>query len=271
MTLSGMVLNEDIVITYLASSSTTEFFFNEVVLQTDLGLHIHHWYIQTMENGKGEQTNRTLAEAERSMMIRANLPSTFWMYAMRHAAWVFNRVLHAKDNITPYEAVIKQKPSLSLLRVFGCKAFIHNMTQWKDLTAKATEVIHLGVAQDSQGWVFFDQVARRLVRGASVIFREDTFPQINEAGGIQLNTIKLKNLFDDSLIREMKEQDGCLHLVNVPSMYCNGAPTNYHEARSTAQAAEWMEACEEELGNLKIMGVWEEVEGDNTTQILGTR
>ncbi|MBW0511499.1 hypothetical protein O181_051214 [Austropuccinia psidii MF-1] len=192
------------------------------------------------------------------------------MYALRHVAWVFNRVLHANDNITPFEAVIRQKPSLSLLHVSGCKAFVHNMTQRKDLTAKATEVIHLGVAQDSQGWVFFDQVAGRFVRGASVIFKEDKFPQINKVRGIHLKTIKLKNLFDDSLIREMKEQDECLRLLNMSSMYCNGAPINYHKENSTPQAAEWMAACEEELRNLKSMGVWEEVEGKNITQILGT-
>ncbi|MBW0520929.1 hypothetical protein O181_060644 [Austropuccinia psidii MF-1] len=180
------------------------------------------------QNGKVEQKNRTLAKAERLMMIRANLPPTFWTYTLRQAAWVFNRALHAKDNITPYEAVIKQKPSLSLLCVFGFKAFIHNMTQQKDLTAKATEVIHLGVVQDSQGWVFFDQAARRLVRGALVIFREDMFPQINKAGGIKLKTIKLKNLFDNSLICKMKEQDEYFHLLNMSRMYCNGATTNYH-------------------------------------------
>ncbi|MBW0523358.1 hypothetical protein O181_063073 [Austropuccinia psidii MF-1] len=223
------------------------------------------------QNGKVERTNRTLAEAARSMMIRANLPPTFWTYAIRHAAWVFNRVLHANNNVTPYEAVIKQKPSLALLRIFGCKAFVHNMTQQKDLSAKATEVIHLGVAQDSQGWVFFDQTARKLVRGALVIFREDIFPQIDKAGGIQLKTIELKNLFDNSLIQEMKEQDECLNLLNVSSMYCNGAPTNYNKAKSSPQAEEWMAACEEELGNLKSMGVWEEVEGNNTTQVLGTQ
>ncbi|MBW0526964.1 hypothetical protein O181_066679 [Austropuccinia psidii MF-1] len=223
------------------------------------------------QNGKVEKKNRTLAEASRSMMIRANLPPTFWTYALQHVAWVFNRVLHTNDNITPYEAVIKQKPSLSLLRVFGCMAFVHNMTQQNDLTAKATAVIHLGVAQDSQGCVFFDHAARRFVRGASVIFREDMFPQIDKASEIHLKTIELKNLFDNSLICEMTEQDKCLHLLNMSGMYCIGTPTNYHKAKSTPQAAEWMEACEEELRNLNSMEVWEEVEGVNVTQILGTQ
>ncbi|MBW0563847.1 hypothetical protein O181_103562 [Austropuccinia psidii MF-1] len=254
--------------------------FIPLKVKSDAAKHLKDWLVQVANiahttvkrirtNNGGEFT--TLAEAARSMMIRANLPPTFWTYALRHAAWVFNRALHASGDTTPYEAVIKRKPSLSLLRVFGCKAFIHNMTQKKDLTAKATEVIHPGVAQDMQGWVFFDQVTEKLIRSASVNFREDTFTQINKNGAIQLKTIKLKNLFDNRLICEMKEQDECLHLLNMSSMYCNGTLLNYHEAKSMPQAAEWMKACEEELRNLKNMGVWEEVEGDKTTQTLGTR
>ncbi|MBW0488282.1 hypothetical protein O181_027997 [Austropuccinia psidii MF-1] len=119
------------------------------------------------------------------MMIQANLPSTFWTYALRHPAWVFNQAPHSNDNITPYEEVIRKKPSLPLLNVFGCKAFVHNMNQRKDLTAKTKEVIHLGVVQDSQEWVFYDQATGRFFRGASVIFKEDTLPQINEARGLQ--------------------------------------------------------------------------------------
>ncbi|MBW0531163.1 hypothetical protein O181_070878 [Austropuccinia psidii MF-1] len=206
-----------------ASAFLLSFFKEKGIVHERTIPYEHH------QNSKVKRTNRTLAKAARSMMIRANPPPTFWTYALRHAAWVFNRVLHASRDTTPYEAVIKQKPSLSLLCVFGCKA------------------------------------------SASVALWEDTFPQINKTGAIQLKTIELKNLFDNRLIREMKEHDECLHLLNVSSMYCNGTRTNYHKAKSTPQAAEWMKACKEELRSLKSMGVWEEVEGDNTTQILGTQ
>ncbi|MBW0501911.1 hypothetical protein O181_041626 [Austropuccinia psidii MF-1] len=122
-----------------------------VLIDSEDTHHVAGYSYEHHQNGKVERTNRTLAEAARSMMIRANLPPTFWTYALQHAAWEFNRVLHANDNITTHEEVIQKKPSLSLLHVFGCMAFLHNMTQKKDLTTKATEVIHLGVAQDSQG------------------------------------------------------------------------------------------------------------------------
>ncbi|MBW0526012.1 hypothetical protein O181_065727 [Austropuccinia psidii MF-1] len=127
------------------------------------------------------------------------------------------------------------------------------------------------MAQDSQGWVFYDPATGRLIRSASVIFKEDIFPRLGKKGKIDLNLIELNNIFDDRLIREMQEQDKCLHLLNVSSMYCNGAPTTYHEAKKTPQALELMTACKEELMNLKDMDVWEEVEHDSNTKTLGTR
>ncbi|MBW0484912.1 hypothetical protein O181_024627 [Austropuccinia psidii MF-1] len=99
------------------------------------------------------------------------------------------KVLHNNNVTMPYETVIKRRPSLALLQVFGCKAFIHNMTQKKDLTAKAKEVIHLGVAQDSQGWVFFDPATGGLVRSAAVTFKQDMFPQLKLRWDEEINSI----------------------------------------------------------------------------------
>ncbi|MBW0572671.1 hypothetical protein O181_112386, partial [Austropuccinia psidii MF-1] len=65
------------------------------------------------QNGKIERTNRTLAEAARSMLIQAKLPTNFWTYAFQQAAWVFNRVLHANQEKTPYELVINQKTDMT--------------------------------------------------------------------------------------------------------------------------------------------------------------
>ncbi|MBW0543234.1 hypothetical protein O181_082949 [Austropuccinia psidii MF-1] len=110
-----------------------------------------------------------------------------------------------------------------------------------------------------------------LVRSVAVTFKEDMFPHFGKKGKINLSFIKLKDLFDNCLIQEMREQDECIHLLNVSSMYCNGALTNYHEEKRTPQASEWMAACEQEMMNLKRMDIWEEVKRDISIQTLGTR
>ncbi|MBW0526799.1 hypothetical protein O181_066514 [Austropuccinia psidii MF-1] len=95
------------------SSFLLSFFKEKSIIHEKTIPYKHH------QSGKVECTNRTLAEAERSMMIRANLPSIFWTYALQHAEWVFNRVLHNNNITMPYETVIKRRPSLALLQVFG--------------------------------------------------------------------------------------------------------------------------------------------------------
>ncbi|MBW0487968.1 hypothetical protein O181_027683 [Austropuccinia psidii MF-1] len=98
----------------LNSKETEEFLWKEGIINEKTVPDKHH------QNGKVERTNRTLSESTRSMLLHAKLPTSFWTYAFRKAAWVFNRVLHAEQVKTPYELVIDKKPDLSLLRVFGC-------------------------------------------------------------------------------------------------------------------------------------------------------
>jgi hypothetical protein len=49
------------------------------------------------QNGQVERTNRTLMEMTRSFLVHAKLPVTLWMHAMKHSAWIFNRLVHAVE------------------------------------------------------------------------------------------------------------------------------------------------------------------------------
>ncbi|MBW0470564.1 hypothetical protein O181_010279 [Austropuccinia psidii MF-1] len=64
---------------------------------------------------KIEETNRTIAEATRSMLIERNLGTALWTYAFRPACWVFNRVLHVGSNRTPYELITGRRTDLTPL------------------------------------------------------------------------------------------------------------------------------------------------------------
>ncbi|MBW0535302.1 hypothetical protein O181_075017 [Austropuccinia psidii MF-1] len=98
--------------------------------------------------GKIECTNRKIAEAAISLLTKSNLNLNLWPYAFRQAVSVFNHVPHGMDIKTPYEIVTTQKSYLSILRVFGSKSFVHNLTLQKDRTPNAKELVHLGVAEN---------------------------------------------------------------------------------------------------------------------------
>ncbi|MBW0526411.1 hypothetical protein O181_066126 [Austropuccinia psidii MF-1] len=162
------------------------------------------------------------------MLILSNLPALLWPWAFRHATWIFNQSLHCDKEKTPFEILGNKKPSLDLLRVFRAKSFIHIHTSRKDLSSRAVVGYHLGLAEDSKGWLFWVPGKRMVVRAASETFDEDSFYSSNTNDDLQLQSIQATNLFDQSMINEIKKQDELTHSMTrgsdpaniLPAMYC---------------------------------------------------
>jgi transposase InsO family protein len=77
------------------------------------------------QNGVVERKNRTLVEMARTMIDEFSTPRKFWADAISIACYVSNRVfLRSKLHKTPYELRFEHRPSVSHLRVFGCKCFV---------------------------------------------------------------------------------------------------------------------------------------------------
>ncbi|KAM1729772.1 hypothetical protein ACFX12_020114 [Malus domestica] len=68
-------------------------------------------------NGVSERRNQTLMNMVRSMMSSANLPVTFWGYALYTAAYLLNRVPSKSVSQTPYEIWHGRKPSLNHIKI----------------------------------------------------------------------------------------------------------------------------------------------------------
>ena len=68
-------------------------------------------------NGASERRNRTLLDMVRSMMSQADLPLSFWGYALETAAFTLNRVPTKSVEKTPYEIWTGKRPELSFLKV----------------------------------------------------------------------------------------------------------------------------------------------------------
>ena len=68
--------------------------------------------------------NRTLLDMVRSMMSLADLPLSFWGYALETDAFTFNRAPSKSIETTPYELWFGKKPKLSFLKVWGCDAYV---------------------------------------------------------------------------------------------------------------------------------------------------
>ncbi|MBW0508390.1 hypothetical protein O181_048105 [Austropuccinia psidii MF-1] len=139
------------------TNSLKNFFTQQGIVHETIVPYEHH------QAGKIERTNRTIAKAARSMIFNSGLQPVIWPYAFRHSCWVFNWVVHSGQNMTPYELMTGRKPNLAPLRVFGCKAYVHNINHRKNLTLKSRQLVHLGIAENSQGWVFWDEISQSTV------------------------------------------------------------------------------------------------------------
>src|SRR3984957_14053646 len=116
-------------------------------------------------NGVAERANRTIVECARSMMQGAHLDYSYWGEAVMTAVYLRNRSpSRSVQRMTPYEAWTGEKPSLSHLKVFGCRAFAHIPDEKRTkLEPKAIECVFVGYSLTSKAYRLYDPIGQRLI------------------------------------------------------------------------------------------------------------
>ena len=90
----------------------------------------------------------------RSMMSQADLPLSFWGYALETAAFTLNRVPSKSFEKTPYEIWTGKCPGLSFLKVWGCEAYVKRLMSDK-LTPKSDKYFFVGYPRETKGYYFY--------------------------------------------------------------------------------------------------------------------
>ncbi|CAI7758243.1 unnamed protein product, partial [Closterium sp. NIES-54] len=128
-------------------------------------------------NRIAERANRTITETARGLLIEAGLPDYFWPDAVQSACVAKNRALThvGADKWVPYVEWIGRKPKLDMLQVFGCMcmALVPKHLRHNKLGAKAIWAVHLGMAQNSKGWLLWDPFTKKLLVSRDCKFMEN--------------------------------------------------------------------------------------------------
>ncbi|CAI7887897.1 unnamed protein product [Closterium sp. NIES-53] len=128
-------------------------------------------------NGIAERANRTITETARGLLIEAGRPEYFWPDAVRSACVAKNRALNhvGADKWVPYVEWIGRKPKVDMLRVFGCMcmALVPKHLRHNKLGAKAIWAVHLGMAQNSKGWLLWDPFTKKFLVSRDCKFMEN--------------------------------------------------------------------------------------------------
>ncbi|CAI7878077.1 unnamed protein product, partial [Closterium sp. NIES-53] len=128
-------------------------------------------------NSIAERANRTNMETARGLLIEARLPDYFWPDAVRSACAAKNRALThvGADKWVPYVEWIGRKPKVDMLRVFGCMwmALVPKHLRHNKLGAKEIWAVHLGMAQNSKGWLLWDPFTKKFLVSRDCKFMEN--------------------------------------------------------------------------------------------------
>ncbi|CAI7908884.1 unnamed protein product [Closterium sp. NIES-53] len=154
-------------------------------------------------NGIAERTNRTITETACGLLIEAGLPDYFWPDAVRSACVAKNRALThvGADKWVPYVEWFGRKPKVDMLWVFGCMcmALVPKHLRHNKLGAKAIWAVHLGMAQNSKGWLLWDPFTKKFLVSRDCKFMENLmykdWKAENEAKiGMRLGDVKSSGL-----------------------------------------------------------------------------
>ncbi|CAI7851513.1 unnamed protein product [Closterium sp. NIES-53] len=126
-------------------------------------------------NGVAERANRTIMETARALLIESGVGNSMWPHAVRHATVARNRVLTKVGNESwvPLDWWLGRKPTVDMLRVFGCMAVAHVSKKYRSkLGASAIWCVHLGLAAESKGWLLCEPFKGLLFDSRDVKFVE---------------------------------------------------------------------------------------------------
>ncbi|KNZ48411.1 uncharacterized protein VP01_5690g2 [Puccinia sorghi] len=178
---------------------------------------------------------------------------------------LLGRIKSLSTDITPIERVLGRKPSVGILRVFGCDAYAYDHGHLKQVVPYAKKLRHIGVSPDSKGWLLWCEETGKVVTAASVQF--DEAPIIHAAyslhglldGEAVVSAIGCEDIEDFKLGDALDEQDVAVAVLESRDPYGSDSPS-YEEAMKSPEAEEWKEAMSEEMKLLEHHEVHEEAD-----------
>jgi len=146
-----------------------------------------------------ERRNRTLLDIVHSMIVKANLPISFWWGALLTAAYILNRVPSKSVPFTLYELWTGDKPNLKFLRSWGSVAYVHTTSHLNGkLGLRGKKCIFIRYSKHSKGYVFLrehDDGSVMKIKSRDANFLDQEFPSKDEVCLVwaRWESIKLPN------------------------------------------------------------------------------
>ena len=125
-------------------------------------------------NGVAERMNCMLVEWVCTMLVKAELPDAYWWDALWYAMLLHNMSpTHSLSNSMPEESWSRNKPNVSHLCIFGCRAFVHIPNKLRSkLSAKSLVCTFIGYAQQRKAYHLVHWLSKCFIDSCDVIFNK---------------------------------------------------------------------------------------------------
>ena len=167
-----------------------------------------------------ERLNLTLREMTRSMLYYQNVQLGFWAEAITYAAYILNRTTtKANPKFTRYELFHGTKPSLNMVRTFGCPVYARAYDdQTKKWDPRAWPGIFVNLDEKHPlVWKIYNPSTGRMYRTSNVVF-DERVPR-KEGNSDFAAAVDVDNLFIEPLDLPLL----CGEVVHVPATIPNSA------------------------------------------------
>ncbi|HEV7736915.1 MAG TPA: reverse transcriptase domain-containing protein [Chlamydiales bacterium] len=124
------------------------------------------------QNGIAERLNRTLVENARAMIFAKNLPKSLWPEAVGYACYIKNRSpVRALENMTPYEALLREKPNIERLEEFGTRCWVMVPDERRTKLEPTAEChVFTGINEYSKSWRYWNTRSNKIQSSRNITF-----------------------------------------------------------------------------------------------------
>ena len=107
-------------------------------------------------------------------MDQADLPKSFWVYALEIVVYILNKVPSKSFDVTPYEMWTNKKSYLSHMKVWVCPTYVKQITSDK-LETKFDKCLFVGFPKQTIGYQFYKSLEQKVFVSKHVVFLEKEF------------------------------------------------------------------------------------------------
>lgn len=130
------------------------------------------------QNGIAERKHRHLVETALTLMIEAQIPTSFWYHSCSYAAFLIKRMpSRTLEMKSPYQVLFGQNPEVHTLKIFGTAVYpLLKPFNANKLQPRVVQCVFMGFAMGYKGVICYEIKSRKFIMSRHVTHDEDVYP-----------------------------------------------------------------------------------------------